>query len=126
MELGRDFRDGLKRLTLTSVPGVCSLLFLSTAPRTVYGSPAASAMAPARGPRACFHPFLTLVARTCPELRSSLVPVQPPPGSVQAVPFPVCLRSAWLMPRYSPPVWFLTCAAPACLARPGHPHPPSS
>ncbi|KAJ8348902.1 hypothetical protein SKAU_G00274910 [Synaphobranchus kaupii] len=84
----------------------------------VRGSPAASALAPARGPCACSRPFLTLVARTCSELRTGLVPVQPPPGSIQAVPFPVCLRSAWLMPRHSPPVWFLACPAPASLTRP--------
>ncbi|KAJ8377000.1 hypothetical protein SKAU_G00075800 [Synaphobranchus kaupii] len=116
----------LNCLTLTSVPGVCSLLFLSVAPRTVYGSPAASALAPAHGPPACSRPFLTLVARTCSELRTGLVPVQPPPGPVQAAPFPSCLWSAWLMPRHSPPVWFLTCPAPARLARPGHPYPLSS
>ncbi|KAJ8368757.1 hypothetical protein SKAU_G00087850 [Synaphobranchus kaupii] len=113
----------VKRLTLILVPGVCSHLFLSGASHTVYGSPAASAMEPARGPRACSRPFLTLVGRTCPELRTGLVRVQPPPGSVRAVPFPSCLQSAWLMARHSPPVWFLTCPAPA---GPGRPYPPSS
>ncbi|KAJ8370242.1 hypothetical protein SKAU_G00102700 [Synaphobranchus kaupii] len=62
-------------------------------PRTVHGSSAASALAPTRGPHACSRPFLTLVTRTGSELRTGLFPVQPPPGSIQAVPFPVCLQS---------------------------------
>ncbi|KAJ8352133.1 hypothetical protein SKAU_G00236090 [Synaphobranchus kaupii] len=67
---------------LTSVPSVCSYLFPSAAPRTVHGSPAASALALASGPRACSRPFLTLVTRTCGAMDRS--------GSSPA--------SAWLCP----------------------------
>ncbi|KAJ8337087.1 hypothetical protein SKAU_G00383070 [Synaphobranchus kaupii] len=86
---------------LLRFPCVCSHLFLSVVPRTVYGSPAASVMSPAPvlGYGLVWFQFSLRLAPSRPSLS----------GVIN------------LMPRHSPPFCFLTYPAPAPLARPGRP-----
>ncbi|KAJ8356515.1 hypothetical protein SKAU_G00193090 [Synaphobranchus kaupii] len=88
--------------------------------------PCGSAMAPARGPCACSRPFLTLVTRTCPELRTSLVSSKASIWLRPGRPFPRLSLASLVNAQALPSCLVTDLFGSSRLARPGRPNPPSS